>query len=107
MARWSLYSQKLEDEAGGEFLVFSECLFRPTNGTGQIDDEREKEAMKKLDAAVDAAVKEERRKRDEAVEAERRKRDEAERKRIEAEHRLKNLEEQLKRLQAIPQVSCN
>ena len=38
--------------------------------------------MKKLDAAVDAAVKEEERKRDEA------------------ERKLKDLEEQLKRLQA-------
>ncbi|KIM79417.1 hypothetical protein PILCRDRAFT_555954 [Piloderma croceum F 1598] len=74
----------------------------------EIDDEREKEAMKKLDAAVDAAVKEEERKRDEVVEAavkeERRKRDEAveaeRRKRDEAEHKLKDLEEQLKRLQA-------
>jgi len=64
--------------------------------------------MKKLDAAVDAAVKEEERKRDDAVETERRKRDDAveaavkeeRRKRDEAERKLKDLEEQLKRLQA-------
>jgi hypothetical protein len=70
--------------------VLSKYLFGSTNGTGKIDDEREKEAMKKLNMAVET----ERRKRDEAVEAERRKRDEA-------EHRMKDLEEQLKRLQAI------
>jgi hypothetical protein len=110
--------------------MLSKYLFRSTNGTGQIDDEREKEAMKKLnmaveterrkrDDAVDVAVKGEQRKRDEAVEAERRKRDEAveaavkeerrkwdeaveaeRRKRDEAERKLKDLEEQLKRLQA-------
>jgi hypothetical protein len=52
-----------------------------------------KNEEKKRDDAVEAAVKVERRKRDEAVEAERRKRDEAERK-------WKDLEEQLKRLRA-------
>lgn len=75
--------------------------------------------MKKLDAAVETAVKEEERKRDEVVEAERRKRDDAveaavkeerrkrdeaveaeRRKRDEAERKLKDLEEHLKRLQA-------
>jgi hypothetical protein len=92
----SRHSQTLEDEAGGEPLVLSKFLFGSTNATGQIDDERENEATKKLNEAVDA----ERRKRDEAVDAERRKRDEAERKRDEAERKLKLLEEQLKRLQA-------
>ena len=49
-------------------MVSSKYLFRSTNGTGQIDDEREKEAMKKLNVVVET----ERRKQDEAMDAARR-----------------------------------
>jgi hypothetical protein len=74
--------------------VLSKFAFGSSNATGQIDDERQNEAMKKLnvaveaerakqDEAVDVAVQEERRKRDEAVEVEKRKRVEA----VEAERR--------------------
>ena len=68
--------------------MLSKFAFGSTNATGQIDGERQNEAMKKLnvaveaerakrDEAVDAAVQEERKKQDEADEAEKRNRDEA------------------------------